>query len=279
MRLFNKVAIIGVGLVGGSIALAIKKRKLAHKIVGVSRRRKTLLLARQRGAIDKGAQELSIIKDADLVIFATPVSTILNLAPRAAKFIKPDCIVSDVGSTKKKIASKLGKLFAHYVGSHPLAGSEKQGVINASPDIFKDSLCILTPINTTNPKDLQKIKRLWVKLGARVLSLAPEKHDKILSVISHLPHIIAFSLMKGIPGSYLRLASSSLRDTTRIAASDSQLWADIFLSNQKDMLSSIGLFQKNLSRIKSAINKKDKGLLLKILRDAKKKRDSLNLAR
>ena len=140
MKLFNKVAIVGVGLIGGSIALAIKKHRLAHEIIGVSRHTKSLLLAKKMGAIDRGSQDINIIKDADLVILATPVNTIINLAPKILKVIKRACIVSDVGSTKEQIVKILEKIFPNYIGSHPLAGSEKRGIINADPKIFKDSL-------------------------------------------------------------------------------------------------------------------------------------------
>lgn len=275
MKLFNKVAIIGVGLIGGSIALCLKERRLAKEVIGVSRRRKTLWLTKKSGAIDIGSRDLNIIKDADLVILATPVNTMLKLSPAVSKIIGPDCIVSDVGSTKKEIVSKLEKIFPCYVGAHPLAGSEKQGVINARPDIFKDSLCILTPTKNTKHRALDKMKSFWSELGARVVFLAPDTHDKILSFVSHLPHILAFSLIDIIPRGYLKFGSTGLKDTTRIAASDSQLWTDIFLSNQKNMLKAIDCFKKNLDRIKSAINKKDRELLGKILKEAKKKRKIL----
>jgi len=275
MKLFNKVAIVGTGLIGGSIALAIKKKKLAGKVVGVSRRKRSLLLAKRKGAIDAGSQALDIIKDADLLILAAPVNTIIDLAPRVAKVVNKRCIVTDVGSTKKEIVSILGKLFPNYIGSHPLAGSEKRSILNAYADIFKDSLCILTPTGNTQKKALNKIKMLWNQLGARVILLKPQNHDKILSLVSHLPHTVAFSLINSIPAGYLKFAATGLRDTTRIAASDSQLWADILLSNKRNMLRSIDIFQENLSSIKSAIQRKDKKSLALILKKAQLKRTKL----
>lgn len=275
MRLFNKVAIIGTGLIGGSMALAIKKKGLARQVVGVSRHKSTLIRARKSRVIDKGSQRLSIIRDADLVVLATPVNTILNLAATISKFIQKDCLVTDVGSTKCEIVSKLSKIFPNYVGSHPLAGSEKRGITNASTDIFKNSLCILTPTKNTNPGALKKIKNLWKQFGARVVFLSPDTHDRILSFVSHLPHAIAFSLIDIIPGKYLKFAATGLRDTTRIAFSDSRLWADILLSNRKNTLESIESFQNNLSRIKSAISKKEEKTLIKILKRAKEKREVL----
>jgi len=275
MSLFNKVAIIGVGLIGGSIGLAIKKRGLAAEVVGMSRRKKSLRTALQKGAIDRGAQEMGIVRGADLMIFATPVSLILKLAPLLRKIIKPECIVSDVGSTKKEIVSRLEKIFPNYVGCHPLAGSEKRGIAHARPDIFRNSLCIMTPTKNTKAKVKEKVKKLWNQLGAKVVYLDAKVHDEALSFSSHLPHLAAFSLIGIVPRKYLRFAAGGLKDSTRIAASDSQLWADIFLSNKTNVLSAVDALQGNLSRIKSAIKKKDKGLLIKILKEAQAKREFL----
>jgi len=275
MRLFNKVAIIGTGLIGGSIALGIKKKKLANKVIGVSRKKKSLLLAKRLGAIDQGSQRMDIIKGADLVILAAPVNTILDSSPLITKFVAKDCLVTDVGSTKKEIVAKLEKAFTHYVGSHPLAGSEKRGIVNACAGVFKDSLCILTPTKNTNQEALAKIKKLWSELGAKVEFLSPDIHDEILSFVSHLPHITAFSLISSIPQEYLNFASTGLKGTTRIATSDGEIWNDIFLSNQKNILRAIGLFQKHLFKIKSAIRNKDKKLLTQILKKAKSKRETL----
>lgn len=277
MKLFNKVAIIGTGLIGGSMALAIKKRKLAQEVVGVSRHKKTLAIAKKIGAIDRGSQDIGIIKDADLVILATPVNAILNLAPKIFKIVRKNCIVTDVGSTKQEIVRNLDKIFLKYVGSHPLAGSQRRGVINAKAGIFKDSLCLLTPTKNTDKIALDKIRRLWVNLGARVIALPPDNHDEILSFTSHLPHAAAFSLIRAVPKEYLKFASTGLKDTTRIAASEAELWSDIFLSNRKNILKSIEVLQGNLDRIKSAIAKKDRKILNRIFKEAKEKRDSLDL--
>lgn len=275
MKLFNKVAIVGVGLIGGSIAQAIKKKGLAGEVVGVSRHKKTLLLAKRLKAIDRGSQDLNIIKGADLVILATPVDIIMNLAAKISPLVSKECIISDVGSTKQRIVSKLERIFPRYIGTHPLAGSEKRGIVNAQSDTFKGSLCIFTPTRYTDKKAQEKLRSLWTKLGAKVVILSPEIHDKILSFVSHLAHLAAFSLITTIPADYLKFASGGLKDTTRIAASDSELWADIFLSNQKYIIRAINNFQKNLGRIKSAINKRDKKLLIQILKKARIKRAAL----
>jgi len=275
MKLFNKVAIIGVGLIGGSIALALKKKKLANEVIGVSRHKKSLLLAKKKGAIDKGSKELDIVKDADLVIFATPVKTIINLAPMISKVVSKNCIVTDVGSTKKEIVSMLSKIFPNFLGSHPLAGSEKRSIVNAELNMFKGTQCILTPTKRTTSKAFNKIKTLWANLGANVIILSPETHDKILSFTSHLPHVAAFSLIGIVPKEYLKFASTGLRDTTRIATSDPKLWVDILLTNRQNLVKNIGLLQNKLSKIKKALQKKDNNLLNLILKQAKEKRDSL----
>lgn len=275
MRLFNKVAVIGVGLIGGSLGLALKKKRLAGEVIGVSRHKKTLVLARKKGAIDKGAQEFDIIKGADLVILAAPVQTILNLAPRVSKIVKPDCIVIDVGSTKQKLVSGLEKIFPRYIGTHPLAGLEKRGVAYADGGIFKDSLCILTPTENTDKQGFNKIKRLWNMLGVKTVILSPSLHDRILSYVSHLPHLLAFTLIDIVPKRYLKFAASGFKDTTRIASSDSQLWTDIFLSNRQNMLKAIAFLERKLSRLKSAITRRDQELLSEILKKAKQKRDSI----
>lgn len=275
MRRFKRVAIIGVGLIGGSVALEIKRRKLAGEIVGVSRHQETLRLAKKNRVIDQGSQDLKIIQGADLVILAAPVNTILKLARPISRLIRRDCLVTDTGSTKQQIVAKLEKIFPRYIGSHPLAGSERRGVKNATLDLFKRSLCIMTPTPKTSPAVKNRIRQLWNCLGAKVIFLAPANHDQVLSLVSHLPHAVAFSLIDTVPKNYLKFASGGLKDTTRIAASDAQLWTEIFLSNSRNLLKAIALLEKNLTRIKSAIKQNNAGQLVKILKRAQAKRESL----
>lgn len=276
MRLFNKAVIVGTGLIGGSIGLAMKKASVAKEIVGMSRRKESLSLAKKIGAVDAVSCDIRIVKDADLVIFALPPDVILDLAPKFSQFTKDDCIIFDVASAKEAIVAKLDKLFPNYLGTHPLAGSEKQGVKYSDADMFQNSVCILTPTKNTDRLTLQKVRRLWLKIGAKVINLSAQKHDKILSFVSHLPHITAFSLVNSVRPEYLKFASGSFKDVTRVAASGSLLWGEIFLSNQRNLLSAIELFQDNLERIKSAIKNKDKLALGKILEKARQKRISLN---
>lgn len=275
MKLFKKVAIVGVGLIGGSMALAIKKKRIARQVVGVSRHKKTLLLAKKNGAIDTGSQDLEIARGADLLILATPVSIILNLAPSISGIISPDCIVMDVGSTKEQIVTKLQRIFPKFIGTHPLAGSEKRGVTNACPDIFRNSLCILTPTSRTSAAALKIARLFWKQLGAQVTLLTPKAHDRILSLVSHLPHVVAYSLIESIPGDYLKFAASGLKGMSRVALSDSRLWLDIFLSNRKNMLSAIKSFKKNISRLEAAIQDKKSKEIIDILQKARNNRERI----
>jgi prephenate dehydrogenase len=273
--MFNKAAIIGTGLIGGSMAIAIKKKRLAREVIGISRHKSTLLWAKKRHWIDKGSQDLSAIRGSDLVVLAAPVNTILKQADTVARFAGKECLITDVGSSKKQIVNKLSAIFPNFVGGHPLAGSEKRGIVNASEDIFKDYLCILTPGDKTRAAALNRIKRLWLGLGARVAVMDAEKHDRILSFVSHLPHAVAFSLIGIIPQEYIRFGASGLKDTTRVASSDHKLWSDIFLSNRKNMISSMAAFEKNLRRIRSAILNRDEKTLVAILKKANIKREAL----
>ena len=276
MPVFNKVAVVGTGLIGGSLAMALKRKKLARRIVGVSRHEETLRIAKKKSIIDSGSRDLNIVRDADLVILATPVDTILKSGRAIRGLIKDSCIVTDVGSTKQKIVRSLARIFPRFVGSHPLAGSEKRGIINADPRIFKGSVCLLTPVAGTDRSALKKIQRLWESLGARVVFISPERHDKALAFVSHLPHIAAFSLINSVPAEDLKFASGGLRDTTRIAASDPGIWADIFLSNRSNIIKAIGVWQRNAGLLKSAIAHQDRRRIAGILNQAKSKRSKLS---
>lgn len=276
MRLFNKVVIIGVGLIGGSIGLGIKKRKLAQEVIGLSRHKETINSAIARRAIDKGFLDIKAVGSADLVILATPVNSIIQIGAKIASLIKPGTLVTDTGSTKRLVVKALENILPNFVGAHPLAGSEKQGVVNADANLFHDSLCMLTPTKRTPEANLGKIKKFWEALGAKVVYLSPAKHDKYISYVSHLPHIVAFSLIHSVPPGNLYLASGGLKDTTRIAASAEALWKDIIITNSENILDALQAFGESLSRIKSAIRKRDLKALARILRQARLKRESLN---
>ncbi len=275
MKIFNKVVIIGTGLIGSSLGLDLKKKHLVGQITGLSRQKKNAEFSKKIGALDHVSMYLDAVCDADLVILATPVEVIIDIGLKISKKIKKDCIVIDVGSSKENIVAILSRAIPNFIGCHPLAGSEKKGARNLQAGIFNGSICIITPNVRTNNNALSKIKLLWKRLGAQIVVLTPKSHDQVLAFTSHLPHAVAFSLMNAIPGKTLSLSSGGLKDSTRIAASDTDLWSQIFLSNRINLLSAISSFQKELDTLKLALKSQNKKNLIKILGCAREKREKL----
>lgn len=277
MKKFKQVTIIGVGLIGGSIGLAMKRGKLAERIVGVAKHKRSLEKARRLGAIDEGRLNIKeSVKGSDLVILATPIYSIIKIAKSIAKSLEKGCIVIDVGSTKKMIVKELEHIFpgnVYFVGTHPLAGSEQKGIDSAHAKLFKHSVWVVTRTRKTNFLSLVKIKSLLRAQGASVIVTSPNKHDKIVSQISHLPHILASSLVNSAKREYLSLAASGFKDVTRIASSDSRIWKDICLTNRKEIVKAIEEFVFNLSTLKKLIKTGDSKGILQSFRRAKKKRD------
>lgn len=275
MKKFGKITIIGVGLIGGSIGLAVKKRRLAKEVVGVFRRPSTLKKALRYGAIDKGTMSIQEgVKDADLVILATPVSFIPRIAREVAKYTRKDAIITDVGSTKKWIVSKI-ETMGLFVGTHPMAGSEHAGVEFARKDLFEDSPCIVTKTDRTDKKALVKIVNFWKALGAKVMIMSPAEHDRSVSAISHLPHIVAFSLAGAVRVKDLKYAAEGFKDTTRVALSDPNLWADIFMSNKREILKAGCAFEKYYKKIITAILKGKRPEIVRLLKRARVIRENI----
>ena len=277
--MFRKVTIIGVGLIGGSLGMAIKKRRVARQVVGYSQRHTSLVYAKKNGAIDVASHDINkAVQNADLVILATPVSTIIGLLPTIAKHLKRKCIVTDVGSTKSAIVEEAEKNLPSgvFIGSHPLAGSEKRGASNASPELFNRSLCIVTPAEKTSRYAKDRIQKFWGRLGAKVRTLDPREHDEILAYISHLPHLTVYALMGTIPAEYLRYATQGLKDTTRVASSSPQIWTDVCLANPKPVLKALDEMVKNLAVLRKAIVGKEDRTLMDFFKNAKEKRDGIS---
>lgn len=273
---FKRVCIIGVGLIGGSLAQAIKLNKIAYEVVGFFRSRKSLKLALSLGIVDKGYLNLSeAVSGSELIILSTPVYEIIRIGKEMKKFLSQDVIVTDVGSTKLKIVKELSKIYSNYIGSHPLAGSEKRGFNFSSPDLFLDKITILTPVERTK-KDLIKImKNFWESLGCKVFIMSAEMHDRILSRVSHLPHILMFAVMNLLDSEKLTYVSSGFKDATRIAASEPKLWSQIFLTNKVNILKDIDLFIKKLQKYYRAIKEDRQSELINFLTQASLKRQSL----
>lgn len=278
--LFKKVVIIGVGLMGGSLGMAIRKHRLAQEVVGICRHHSSSAEALKNGAVDRTSQDIkNSVAEADCVVLAAPAKAIISLLPVIGTSVRRGCLITDVGSTKETIvetASKHVPPHAFFVGSHPLAGSEKKGVVFSSSELFHHATCILTPTDKTNRAAVEKLRELWTKVGAVVKFLTPGEHDKILACVSHLPHLLAYGLIDAIPSEVLPWASGGLKDTTRIAASDPQIWNDICMTNSKHILQSLDDLVKILSVYRKLIVAKDEQNLIEALRKSKNKRDGLN---
>jgi len=275
---FGTVCIIGPGLIGGSIGLGLKKRNLAKTVIGVGHRASSIENALKMHAIDSGIlNPEEAVKNADIVILATSVNQIIDTAKKVIPFMKSNAILTDVGSTKNYIIQQITHNIREdisFVGAHPIAGSEQRGVEFASPDLFVGCNCIITPSNK-NSKGLETISSLWQLLGAKILYLTAEQHDEILAYVSHLPHLIASCLMNSIKQEHLVYGASGLRDTTRVASGDPELWINIFDQNRENVIKSIDQFMAELAGFRNDLLKKNDTLLLDRLKKAKLSRDSV----
>ncbi len=278
MRL-DTVAIVGVGLIGGSIGMALRKRRLARRVVGVARRKATLDRARRMGALHSGTLDLARgVADAELTIFCTPVNLIADQAERAAAHCPPGALFTDAGSTKRHIVARLEASLpeaVRFVGSHPLAGSEKRGVDEARADLFVDRVSVVTVTDKTPRDAVAAVTAFWRALGARVLTMTPEMHDQALAYASHLPHLAAASLSIVLPQAYRELAASGFHDTTRIAASDPELWTAIFLDNARPLLESLRSYEAALSDFRVALEQGDDQRLRELWGRSKENREAV----
>ena len=266
-RLFRKIVIIGVGLIGGSIGMAVRKKRLAGTVIGVGPEAGVLKKAVALKAIDAyetGFRKIKkVLSGADLVILAVPVGELEAAARELAPAISETAVVTDAGSVKGPLVRRLEEKFSpdpsnrsRFVGGHPVAGREKSGVEAASADLFSGAVCILTPTSKTSPAALDTVRRLWEAIGARVVSMDAELHDRILGAVSHLPHLIAYALVNTVlelqskDGDFLSYAAGGFKDFTRVAASSPEMWRDICLANRENLVSAIETYEKTLDRMK-----------------------------
>jgi prephenate dehydrogenase len=279
-ELFRRVAIVGVGFMGASLGLAIKKKGLAREVIGIGRQETSLREATDLGAITEGTLDFHKgIVGADLIVLATPVNTILDTIETLGKEHRRGCIITDLGSTKAAIVERAEKVLHHsilFVGSHPLVGSEKRGPANANAQLYEGAICVMTPTDKTNRLAREKIKQFWTQLGSSVKLMSPQEHDQTFAHISHLPHLTAFALMKAMPDNILEYATQGLKDSTRIAGSDPQVWKDIALSNHKPILKALDETVKVLAGMRKAIVARDGEALTEIFKTARDKRQRLD---
>jgi prephenate dehydrogenase len=276
---FSTVGIVGVGLIGGSIALAIKQRKAACAVIGVGRKAARLAEASSRGIIDEGVVDLSVAaRKCDLLIFCTPVDQIVPGVREAALACRPDTVITDAGSTKGCICRELAEGLPSgvaFVGSHPLAGSEQQGFEHAVGRLFEKRICVVTPLPATPRSAVDRVSAFWTKLGAAVVEMTPEAHDRALAETSHVPHLAAAALAATLSPQNQSLAANGFRDTTRIASGDPELWTAIFLGNRAQVLASLGKYEGEIGKMRQAIDQNDVAGLKKLLMVAKMGRDAI----
>ncbi|MDD3520071.1 MAG: prephenate dehydrogenase [Actinomycetota bacterium] len=263
MKNIKNISVIGLGLIGGSLAISLKNIKKDIVVTGFDRDPESLSIAVYRKIIDKAATNYKeAVADADLVIIATPVRLIADIAQEIKNHLKNDTIVTDVGSAKLNIVEKINKILPKgviFIGGHPMAGSENDGVLSAKSDLFLNAYYILTPTDTTKSEALVALHNLFTKIGAKVITVSPNEHDKIVSLISHLPHILSTNLVALVDSkqktlkNLFKLCAGGFRDMTRIAASNPKMWVDVSMENKEEIINSINDYIDFLNRFKKSL--------------------------
>ena len=273
------LAIVGVGLLGGSIALAARARGVAERIVGVDRDAAALEKARRRCGLDECFTEAApAVRQADITVFCTPVDEIAEQVVAAASHCGPGSVLTDVGSTKAAIVRGLENRLppdCRFVGSHPLAGSEKCGAGHAQAHLFEGRLVVVTPTEKTDRDSLKEVRGFWQALGSHVVEMTPEDHDRAVARTSHLPHLVAAALAGGLEQELRELTASGFRDTTRVAGGDALLWTGVLLQNREAILDALGDFEAELGRFRAALHGDDRAAIEALLTHAKRNRDAL----
>lgn len=259
MKNIKKISIIGVGFMGGSLALALREKFPSASIWGYARSKKSYNKLKSLKLLSKVSLELKqLIEDSDIVILSLPVKSIIKYFNKIGPFLKKGAIVIDLGSSKKEIEVQAKKILpksVNFVGCHPLCGSQKSGAEFSQTELYKGANCFIT--SSPAKKSTVIVKKIWQAIGSNVLLIKPDLHDKVVSSVSHLPHIISFSLTQFVPEKYLKFSPTSLKDITRISNSPPQVWTDIFLSNSKNILKDLNKFIKTLKEYEALLEKGD----------------------
>lgn len=281
---WKKVTVVGVGLLGGSLGLALRQRRLADCVAGYVRRASSVRECEHLGAVDFATRDLGrAVSGADLVVLCTPIAQMRPLALEMAGHLTRGAIVTDVGSVKETLVRDLEGLLApvgaFVVGSHPMAGAEKMGVAAARADLFANAICVVTPTRNSDPRGVRQVEQLWKSVGARVVRLSPTTHDRLVSRSSHLPHVVAAQLANFVltskgPKEPSLLCANGFRDTTRIASGSPEMWRDIALANRENILRAVEAFGAELDNFQRALKRSDGRRLLKLFQQAKARRDA-----
>jgi len=279
LKNLKQITVIGLGLLGGSITLTVLRCLAGVKTIGYSHRATTRRKARELAVATEIIDDIKMsVSDADIVILATPIHTFENIFSKISGALPRGCIVTDVGSTKvlpHRWAAKRLPDSVHYVGSHPIAGSEQRGVEFARDDLFDQANCILTTTKKTNRRAVRTLKKFWSDLGCTVKIMAPAEHDKIFANISHLPHIAAAALINANGSGTLKFAGNGFMDTSRIASGPANIWADVLLANAKNCTACIDKIIAELRKLKKAIKSDDKKQVERLLKKARDKRATM----
>jgi prephenate dehydrogenase len=280
---FERVAVIGVGLIGGSFSLALKEKKLGGHIVGAGRSAANLKTALERGAIDSIAPgPAAAVRDADLVLVSAPVAQFGNIFQDIRDILKPGALVTDAGSTKRDVVATaragLGAKIPQFVPAHPIAGAEHSGAAAAIAELFRGRRVVLTPVAENSVADVETVADLWAALGARVSRMTPEEHDKVFATVSHLPHLLAYALVSDVSkrsnsAQLFGYAAGGFRDFTRIASSHPEMWRDICVANSDQLLQEISHFSSELETIKKFLKSNDAASLEKLFAEARAARE------
>lgn len=271
----ERLAIVGMGLLGGSVALAARARGVATEIVGCGRSRESVAAARASGALDAVLALGEAVRGADLVVLATPVSAMDAVLRRAAPDLAAGTVVTDVGSVKAALTDTLPGLLpegVHFVGAHPMAGSHERGMGHARADLFEGAVCIVTPTPSGDAAAVARAEAFWQALGCRVLRRSPEEHDAAVGWVSHVPHALAFAFAAALeeaPAGVTALAGPGFRDFTRIARSDAELWSEILTANRKGLAAPLQAFSGRLAALAGALESGDADAVARFLAAAR----------
>jgi prephenate dehydrogenase len=274
------VTIVGVGLIGGSVGLALRDRKLAGRVIGVGRSAKSLTEAKRLGAVTETTADLAqAVASADVVVVTTGVAAIAGLLDAVDAAVQPGTLLTDAGSTKASIVAAWEKhrrtRRGRFVGAHPIAGSHRRGPAAASADLFTGRVTVVTPGRATPAADVEETGAFWAALGATVFTMSPAEHDRLLAATSHAPHLLAAALAAATPAEARQFTAGGWRDTTRIAAGDPDLWADILLDNAAAVAKALSRIAGATEKMLTALEKGDRRKLVSLLHAAKEVRDAV----
>ena len=279
----RSVAIVGLGLMGGSLGMALKSNRACREVIGVARRPETVTVAQELGAVNRAVTELGIVAEADVVVLATPVRTIVELLPSVGGLVRPGCLVMDLGSTKAAIGRAMDALPKHVqaVGGHPMCGKETSGLAAAESALYRGKVFVLTPLDRTDCRALALAHELVDAIGARAVVLTPERHDRLVAATSHLSYLMACGLVQAAEalaqGDQMlwELAASGFRDTSRLAGSDVTMMMDTLLTNRQAILKALGICTAELDRLADMVKEADENGLRRALGDARERRRSV----